>query len=116
MAATQQLLSEIERGLGQPIRLITKIVPRRRQDRPVHVSCVLRWILDGVRRADGEVIRLEAVRLMDRWITTPAAVARFMARQTPELGSGRSPLFDGEAVAGAAAARRAGQALERAGI
>lgn len=37
-----------------------------------------RWVTAGVTGADGERVKLEAVRLGGRWLTTRGAVGRFL--------------------------------------
>ena len=51
-----------------PLRL-----PPGRGGRPIHPGTVLRWIRRGVRG-----LRLEAVRLGGRWLTSEEAVERFL--------------------------------------
>jgi hypothetical protein len=73
-----------------------RMLPPGRRGRPVSLSCILRWVLDGVRLSSGQVVRLEAVRLGGRWITSVEALGRFADRQTPcledsRLGPPRSP-------------------------
>jgi hypothetical protein len=91
---TDQLLQEIEAGQGETLVRAARRVPRTRQDRPVTLSCLLRWIMTGVVGFDGQRIRLEAARLAGRWITTPGAISRFIRAQTPrrdENPSGPQP-------------------------
>jgi hypothetical protein len=47
------------------------------------LSCVLRWVLDGVPGPDGRRVRLEALRLGGRWVTSAEALQRFGERLTP---------------------------------
>jgi hypothetical protein len=54
-----------------------KLIPPTRQDKPVHVSTLVRWILHGVRG-----VQLEAVRVGGRWITSREALERFSAALT----------------------------------
>jgi hypothetical protein len=112
---TNQLLKEIEAGLGEPLTRAARRVPRTRQDRPVTLSCLLRWITLGVIGPNGERIKLEAARLAGRWLTTPGAIRRFVAAQTPSLDSTPmpSPTLRGK---GQRAAEQAGQQLNRLGI
>src|SRR5262249_10906450 len=56
--------------------------PRRRTGR-LNASTIWRWCRDGVLLPDGSRLRLEAVRLGGRWLTSEAAPARSAARQTP---------------------------------
>jgi hypothetical protein len=58
-------------------------VPCLRKDRPVAPSTIIRWIVDGVIGADGQVVRLSAVRLGHRWVTDDLALRRFAERLTP---------------------------------
>jgi hypothetical protein len=67
------LRTETKLSLAQAARL----VPPTRQDKQVHVSTILRWILRGVRD-----VRLEAVRVGGRWVTTHEALERFSAALT----------------------------------
>jgi hypothetical protein len=64
-------------------------LPPGRRGRPVSLSCVLRWILDGVPGPDGQRVRLEACRLGARWLTSVEALGRFAARLTPALTDSR---------------------------
>ncbi len=89
--ATQQLLDEIADGQGEPLTRLARRVPTYRSDNtPTSLSCLVRWVLTGVKLPNGARIRLEAARLSGRWISTPAALARFIQAQTPALGSGES--------------------------
>lgn len=110
-----QLLAEIESGQGEPLSRAAKRLPSYRNGRPVTLSCLVRWVLTGVKTPAGQTIRLEAARLAGRWITTPAALSRFIARQTPDLNTPMPP----SAPTAAQRKRRAeaaGAALARAGI
>src|SRR5262245_22444154 len=55
--------------------------PPFRRERPVSPSCIWRWFRHGVRLANGEVVRLEAVKVAGRHLTTKEAVRRFVAAQ-----------------------------------
>jgi hypothetical protein len=44
-----------------------------------------------MRLPDGSTLRLEAARLGGRWLTSRAAVWRFLAAQTPDLSAGEPP-------------------------
>jgi hypothetical protein len=59
-----------------------KTLPPGRRGQPVTLSCLLRWILNGVKTPDG-VVRLEAIRMGRRWITSIEALERFADKQTP---------------------------------
>lgn len=61
-----------------------RLLPPSRRGRPVTLSCILRWLINGVRTASG-VVRLEGMRLGGRWLTSEEALQRFADRQTPNL-------------------------------
>jgi hypothetical protein len=79
---TPQLLEEIEAGQGEPLVRAARRIPPYRQNKPVTISCLVRWILSGVRGPGGKKVHLEAARLAGRWITTPGALSRFVEAQT----------------------------------
>lgn len=92
-----------------------RLLPPSRHGSPVTLSCLLRWVLTGIRLPDGAVVRLEAVRLGGRWLTSREALQRFAVAQTPRLDdpSQRAPRSPG---ARTRASQRAARALERLGI
>jgi hypothetical protein len=65
------------------------ILPAGRGGRPVSLGCILRWVLDGAKAPDGNRVRLEAVRLGGRWVTSREAVQRFAEALTPRLSDAR---------------------------
>ncbi len=90
-------------------------LPPGRGGRPVTLSCVLRWIFDGAPGPTGQRVRLEAVRIGGRWVTSEEALARFAARLTPRLDAPTpaSPRSPGRRQR---ASQRAAAALEKIGI
>ncbi len=93
-----------------------RLVPPARGGKRCHLSTILRWIIDGSRAPDGSRVRLEAVRLGGKWVTSAAALQRFAERltprpaDTPEAPARRTP---GQRRR---AAERAGAELQRMGI
>jgi hypothetical protein len=59
-----------------------KLLPLGRSGRPVTFNCVLRWVREGQRSPDGRVVKLEALRLGGRWVTSREAIQRFATRLT----------------------------------
>ena len=103
--------SETTLSLSQAARLL----PPGRRGRPVSLSCLLRWVLDGVPGPDGQRVRLEAVRLGARWVTSREALQRFAERLTPQPSTSppqppRTPSQRQQA------SERADRALQAAGI
>lgn len=92
--------SEVASGHGRSLGQIAATLPPARRGKAVTSSCLTRWILNGVRTPDGGRVRLEAIRLAGRWVTTPQALERFLAAQ-----QGRAPA-PAQLVTGRASARR----------
>jgi hypothetical protein len=84
---SSRLLGEKLLSLSQAARLI----PPSRQNRPVSPSCLWRWHRSGVKTANGRTVRLEAVWLVNRLVTTEEAVRRFIAAQQPEAAACSPP-------------------------
>jgi hypothetical protein len=59
--------------------------PAGRRGGPMHISCLLRWITQGAKAPDGSRVRLEAIRMGGRWITSRQALQRFAEALTPRL-------------------------------
>jgi hypothetical protein len=68
-----------------PLAEAAKLIPPARQGKRTHLSTLLRWILRGSRNPEGEVVRLEAVRIGGRWMTSREALQRFAERLTARL-------------------------------
>jgi hypothetical protein len=98
-----------------PLSQASKFLPSARKGRPVSLSCLLRWVLDGVKLKDGRRIRLEALRLGGKWVTSMEAIQRFAEAQTPTLEFRRQTLPQSP-VRRRKAAERAAKELERIGI
>jgi hypothetical protein len=99
----------------RPISLqeAARFLPPGRNSRPVHISALLRWITAGARGPGGRRIRLEAIRMGGRWLTSREALQRFGERLTGQTDSYDLPRT-------ASARRResvaAGEQLDAAGI
>jgi hypothetical protein len=68
------------RPLGQAIRRLGT----GRGGRPIHVATATRWATEGVRLADGSRLRLKALRLPGRWVTTDEWVDEFTEALTAD--------------------------------
>jgi hypothetical protein len=114
---SEQLLVEIQAGEGQRLAVAARILPSNRQDKPVTLSCLLRWVMYGVRLPDGSRLKLEAARIAGKWVTTPAAIKRFVALQTPSLETAPTPTTPKPTTAKRTRrAERAGRDLEKLGV
>ncbi len=67
-----------------PFGKLARLLPRRRQDRPVAPSTIHRWRKNGLRG-----VQLEAVKVGGAWFTTHEAFHRFVTQLT--IASDSSP-------------------------
>src|SRR5262245_703273 len=86
-ADSPSVLREIAGGVGISLAQAARLLPPSRSGRPVNPATVWRWALDGVRTTDGRRVRLEVARLGCRWLTSKAALERFLAAQQPQSDS-----------------------------
>jgi Protein of unknown function (DUF1580) len=98
-----------------PLSHASKVLPSARLGRPVSLSCLLRWIFDGVKTPDGRRVHLEALRLGGKWVTSMEALQRFAENQTPGFDQPKNAIPRSPAKR-LKAALRAERELERAGI
>jgi hypothetical protein len=105
------LTTESTLTLAQAARLL----PPGRRGRPVSMSCVLRWVLIGTRTPSGDRVRLEAVRLGGRWLTSREALQRYADVLTPRLDGLPAPTPRSPTSLRRASERAAAE-LERIGI
>jgi predicted DNA-binding transcriptional regulator YafY len=63
-----------------------RFFPASRGAGRISTSTLWRFIAVGIPGPDGGRIRLAAVRLSSRWLTSREALARFLAAQTPTFG------------------------------
>jgi len=83
--AKSRLLQETLLSLSQAGRRF----PRTRSGRSPHLtpSAVWRWVVDGVRAADGGRVKLDAVFVAGRWLTSIEAIERFVQAQQPQVSA-----------------------------
>jgi hypothetical protein len=105
------LATETALSLGAAARRL----PPLRGNRPINPATVLRWILSGIRGPGGGRVRLEAVRLGGRWVTTVEALERFTATLSavPCAEAAAAPRTPGQRRR---ASERAAAELEKLGI
>jgi hypothetical protein len=68
------LAGEIVGGDHLSFAAAARLFPRGRNDASVSPSCVFRWAKHGVETDSGITVRLEAIKLGSRWLTSKAAV------------------------------------------
>jgi hypothetical protein len=70
---------EILRGEGVPLPALARSLPPLRAGRPVSASTLGRWVNHGAHLPDGRLVRLEAARVGCHWVSSLAALERFLA-------------------------------------
>ncbi|SRR5579871_1436852 len=98
-----------------PLAEAAKLIPPARSGKKTHLSTLLRWILSGARNPAGEIVRLEAIRLGSRWMTSREALQRFAERLTPSVNPAPSTTTR-TATQRQRSAEKAGRELDRIGI
>jgi hypothetical protein len=76
------VLSEIQSGDGLALSAAGRLFPAHRGDGTVGPSTVFRWLTKGAKSTGGQLVKLEAVRVGGRWLTSRGAVARFVQALT----------------------------------
>jgi len=61
---------------------VTKRLPRTAHNKKLHVSTLHRWVQRGLRSRDGQIVRLEMVKVGGRACTSEEALQRFFDRLT----------------------------------
>jgi hypothetical protein len=77
-----QVLTEIQGGGGMSLSGVGRQFPGHRGGPAVDPSTVFRWVTKGL-SVGGRTVKLEAIRVGHRWLTSSQAVARFVAALTP---------------------------------
>jgi Protein of unknown function (DUF1580) len=94
----------------------SRIVPAARRGKKTHLSTLLRWILKGCRGPNGTMVRLEAIRVGNRWMTSRQALQRFAESLTPSIASEEKSPAIRTSAARQRASERAAAELERLGV
>ena len=67
-----------------------QLVPGTCRGKTIHVTTSARWVMRGVVGPTGERIRLEALKLGNRWLTSREALERFSLRLTPDFSDSQA--------------------------
>ncbi len=86
MATDNTVLDEILSGDALTLSAVAQLIPAHRGGGRMSPSTVWRWVVQGTRAA-GRMVKLEAARVGNRWLTSRSAVTRYMTALTP--GDGR---------------------------
>lgn len=109
-----QVLTEIQDGQGLALSAAGRLFPGHRGGTAVDPSTVFRWVTRGAKTPAGELVKLEAVRVGGRWLTSRGAVARFVTALTPPAAPAPAPR-PRSAGQRKRASEAAGKKLEKAG-
>jgi hypothetical protein len=85
VSENEQLAALILSEDAKPLGKLSKALPAlgRGNVRP-SLQCLLRWVTKGVRRAsDGQLVKLQAIRFGDKWVSSLQRIAYFCAQLTP---------------------------------
>jgi hypothetical protein len=85
-----------------------KILPRRRGNRPVHVSCMFRWTTSGCKG-----VILESIQIGGTRCTSKEALARFFECLTEATKAGRQSIPTPQSARMTATRRKAIEAAEK---
>lgn len=77
-----QVLNEIQSGEGLSLSAAGRLFPAHRGPGTVDPSTVFRWVTKGAKTPAGSLMKLEAVRVGGRWLTSRSALTRFVAALT----------------------------------
>jgi hypothetical protein len=112
MTSTNRILGENPIGLSA---LAQRIRSHRRKGH-VTAQCVWRWLTKGVELSDGSVVKLEAIRLAGRYLTSWAAFERFVVAQQTNGGAAVMPAPTRSPAKRERSSKKAEHILTRAGI
>jgi hypothetical protein len=80
----------VNRLLGEgaiPMAAASRVIGESfKGNRRTHPSTLMRWIVKGILLPNGDRLKLEGFRLNGRYMTSRAAVVRFIAAQQPATG------------------------------
>jgi hypothetical protein len=86
-----QVLNEIQSGEGLSLSAAGRLFPAHRGPGSVAPSTIFRWVKTGSKTTDGRLIKLEAVRLGNRWLTSRSALNRFVGALTAAVDPAPQP-------------------------
>jgi hypothetical protein len=83
LRATTEIIAEITAGRGLGLAAAASRFPGHRGGGQLNSATNWRWLCRGVRLPDGTTLQLEGARVGGRVLTSEAALARFVAAQSP---------------------------------
>jgi hypothetical protein len=95
---------------------VARLLGELKGGRPVHPSTPYRWATRGIRLSNGSRLRLEAMVLSGKPVTSRAALVRFLVAQQPDDCHDTPDAPPRSPRARNKAAEKAGHELERLGL
>jgi hypothetical protein len=99
-----------------PLAAAAKLVPPARTGKKTHLSTLLRWISRGCRGPAGALVRLEGIRIGNRWHTSREALQRFAEALTPPLKDAQASPAPRSPATRSRASERAETELKKLGV
>lgn len=87
-----QVLEEIRATRGLKLSEVGKLFPASRGDGAVNPATVWRWAHEGAKTPSGARVKLEVVKVGMSWLTSQAAVDRFITALTAASIPGPAPI------------------------
>lgn len=81
--STPQIITEIVNGDALGMSAAARLISGRRGGSRACPSTIWRWMNEGSRSAEGQIVKLEAARVGGHWFTSKAALTRFIEALTP---------------------------------
>lgn len=95
---SQELMDELLSGDLLTTSQAARVIPGKRGNTVMNPASVFRWITQGCKTPDGRTVRLEAARLGSRYMTSRAALRRFMVALSEQPESTMKPLQRNESL------------------
>src|SRR4051794_26611698 len=73
------VVDELVNGEGVSFTQAAKLLPAGRAGKATSPATIWRWAREGAKAPGGAVVRLEVARCGCRWVTTRAALTRFLS-------------------------------------
>ncbi len=81
-ADAPSVLAEIQAGECLTLSAAGRLFPGHKGGKAVDPSTVFRWVTKGSRATDGTCVKLEAIRVGSRWLTSASSIKRYVAALT----------------------------------
>lgn len=112
MKSSSTILHENPQGFAS----LARRFPSHRRDGHITPQCLWRWATRGVRLQDGRTVRLKAIKVAGRFLSSLSAIERFVAAQNEPIDGPPLPTLVRSLAKRSAASARAAEKLEEDGF